>query len=49
MTGMLVGLMFHRLRDGGVAFFWAALVLILAVGRGYVSRWLCHPWLVRLG
>ena len=35
--------------NGGVVFFWAALILIFAVGRGHLSRVLCHPWMVQLG
>ena len=35
--------------NGGVCFFWAALVLVFAASRGALSRALCHPWLVRLG
>lgn len=35
--------------NGGVCFFWAAMVLVFAASRGLLSRALCHPWLVRLG
>ena len=35
--------------NGGVCFFWAALVLVFAASRGALSRALCHQWLVRLG
>ena len=35
--------------NGGVCFFWAAMVLVFAAGRGALSAALRHPWLVRLG
>ncbi len=37
------------LSNGGMSFFFAALILILAVGRGGLSRVMAHPWLVRGG